>query len=134
MWATVAKYVGGKTLTAILVVGSGASLIWFWKHPEALQALWATLRGALAWIAFAIVLPWSMFLVTARVIKLESNTAGGIMLAGYLFVDALVAFWLADWHIDGTLTWVVVLLGFLSAGVYNFLVCEFVAERIEEAI
>ena len=32
-----------------------------------------------------------------------------------------------------TLTWMVLLLGFLSAGVYNFKVCEFQAERLDGA-
>lgn len=134
MWASLAKYVGGKTLTAILVVGTGASLIWFWKHPEALKALWATLKGVLAWLGFVAVFPWATFFVPGKVVRLESNRAAAAMLVGYLLVDVIVALWLADWSISGTLTWVVVVLGFLTAGVYNFLVCDFLAERLEESL
>lgn len=129
-----AKYIGGKTLTAILVVGTGASLIWFWKHPEALKALWATLKGVLAWLGFVAVLPWATFFVPGKVVRLESNRGAAAMLAGYVVVDVLVALWLADWSVSGTLTWVLVVLGFLTAGVYNFLVCDFLAERFEESL
>jgi len=134
MWAVLAKFVGGKILTAILVVASAASLIWFWKHPEALRALWATLKGVLAWMGFVVVLPWATFFIPARVVKLESNGAAAAMLIGYVLADALVAFWLGGWGFSGTLTWVVVLLGFLSAGIYNFLVCDFLAEHLEEPV
>lgn len=132
MWASLGKFVGGKAVTAILVVAGGASLIWFWKHPEALQAIWATLKGVLAWMGFVAVLPWATFFVPGRIVKLESNFAAGAMLGGYLIVDAFVAFWLGGWGFEGTLTWVVVLLGFLSAAVYNFLVCDHLAERLGE--
>ncbi len=132
MWASLGKFVGGKVLTAILIVSTGASLIWFWKHPEVLVALWENLKAVLAWMGFVIVLPWAMFFVPAKVIGLESNGAAAAMLIGYLVIDVVVAFWLADWRIGGALTWVVVLLGFLTAGVYNFLVCDYLAERFEE--
>ncbi len=131
MWAGIAQFVGGKVLTAILIVATAASLIWFWKHPESLRALWETIKDALAWIGFAIVFPWAMFFVPAKVIKLESNAAAAMMLIGFLAVDVLVAFWLSEWGIHGALTWVVAMLGFLSAGVYNFLVCDYLAERME---
>lgn len=120
-------------LTAILVVSSGASLIWFWRHPESLQAIWATMKGVLAWLGFVIVLPWSLCFATAKVVKLESNGAGAALLSGIVVLDVIVAFWLGGWGFSGVLTWVVVLLGFLSAAVYNFLVCDFLAERFGDA-
>lgn len=132
MWATLGKYVGGKVLTAILVVGAIMTTIWFWRHPEQLATIWAVIKFALAWIGFAIVFPWALFFVPAMVIRYESNAAGALMLLGYLLVDILMALWLAGWQVSGTLTWAVLLLGFLAAGVYNFLVCEFLATRAEE--
>jgi hypothetical protein len=131
MWATIGKFVGAKVLTALLVVSAGASLIWFWNHPEVLRALWAGLKGVLAWLGFVIVLPWSLFFVTVKVVKMESNQAAVALVLGFLAVDIIVALWLADWSITGALTWVVVLLGFLTAGVYNFLVCDYVADQLD---
>ena len=134
MWEAIGKYVGGKVLTAILVVSSAAGIIWFWKHPEQLQAIWQVIKYVLAWLGFAIVLPWALFFVPPWVMKKESNLAAGLMLAGYLALDVIAALLLAGIRGHGTLTWIVLLLGFGAAGVYNFLVCDFQAERIDESL
>ena len=60
-------------------------------------------------------------------------SVAGLMLAGYTIADALVAIWLmggAGGH--RALAWAVVLLGFLSAAVYNFKVCEYLTDLYEE--
>ena len=135
MWATIGKYVGGRVLTAVLVVGAAAGIIWFWRHPEDLTALWGVVKRVLAWLGFVIVLPWALFLVPPWVMKKESNLAAGLMLGAYLLLDVVVAFLLAGGvRGHGTLAWVVLLLGFGAAAVYNFLVCDFQADRIDESL
>ncbi|MFQ5490704.1 MAG: hypothetical protein ACE5GE_08290 [Phycisphaerae bacterium] len=135
MWESLGKYVGGKVLTALLVVSSAGGIIWFWKHPEQLETIWTVIKYVLAWLGFAIVLPWALFFVPAWVMKWESNLAGALMLIGYLAADVAVALFLAGGvRGHGTLTWIVLLLGFLSAGVYNFLVCDYQADRIDESL
>lgn len=134
MWATASKYIGGKVLSAILVVGVGSSLIWFWNHPDKAVALWEAVKGALLWIGFSAALPWGLFFVTAKVVKADSNAAGAGLLAFLMLIDVLVAFWLCGWSVPNTIAWVVLIVGFLAAGVYNFLVCDFVAEKIDDAI
>jgi hypothetical protein len=133
MWQTIGKYVGGKVLTAVLVVASAAGIIWFWKHPEQLQSLWRVIKYVLAWIGFVLILPWALFFVPRWVVSKESNLLAGMMLAGYLLLDIVVALFLAGVGGHGTLTWIVLLLGFLSAGVYNFLVCDYQAEKVDES-
>ena len=133
MWQAIGQYVGGKVLTAVLVVASAAGIIWFWKHPEQLQALWKVIKYVLAWMGFVIVLPWASWFVTAWVVRNDSNVAATLLLAGLLLLDVVVALFLAGVVGHNTLTWIVLLLGFLSAGVYNFLVCNYQAERIEES-
>ncbi|MCH8966320.1 MAG: MBOAT family protein [Planctomycetes bacterium] len=85
------------------------------------------------WIAFVLVLPWATFFVTPWCVSKESNAAAAIMLIAYVLIDALVALWLMG-GVGGHngLAWAVLLLGFLSAGVYNFKVCEYQAERAED--
>jgi hypothetical protein len=135
MWATIGKYVGGKVLTAVLVLGAAAGIIWFWRHPEQLETLWGVIKRVLAWLGFVIVLPWALFFVPAWVMKKESNLAAGLMLAAYLLLDVIVAFLLAGGvRGHGTLAWVVLLLGFGAAAVYNFLVCDFQADWIDESL
>jgi len=128
----IGKYVGGKVVTAVLVVASAGGVIWFWKHPEQLELIWSTLKYVVAWLGFVLVLPWATFFVTMWVVSKDSNLAAGLMLLAYLVADVLVAWWLmGTFGGHNALTWVVLMLGFLSAGVYNFKVCEYQADRIE---
>jgi len=133
MFATIGKYVGGKVLTALLAVGGVLSTIWFYNHPEHLQTIWSVLKGVLVWLGLVIVLPWAAFFVTGWVVKRESNAAAALLLIGLTGLDALFAFYLANWSVSGALTWMVLLLGFLTAGAYNFLVCDFQAARFEDS-
>lgn len=132
MLTAVGQYVGGKVVTAVLtasVIGAG---IWFWRHPEHLQTIWMTIKYVLAWLGFVLVLPWATFFVTSWVVKRENNAAAGLMLGGYLLADMGVAFWMVGTFSGiNALSWVVLILGFLSAGVYNFKACEYQAERVE---
>ena len=133
MLTALGKYVGGKVVTAILVVAGAGAVIWFWRHPEDLKTIWLTIKYVLVWLGFVLVLPWATFFVTPWIVGRESNMAAALMLAGYVVADAIVAIVLMDGvRGHGALTWMVVLLGFLSAGVYNFKVCEFQAGRLED--
>ena len=132
MMSVLARYIGGKVVTAILTVTVALIVIWYWRlDPEARAAIWSTARLTLLWIALAGAFPWALFFVPAWVLKAESNLASALVLVGYLLVDVLLALWLAGWHVSGTLAWAVMLFGFLCAGLYNHLVCDFLAERAE---
>ncbi|UCE59017.1 MAG: hypothetical protein JSU63_16430 [Phycisphaerales bacterium] len=133
MLEAIGKYVGARVVTALICVASAGGVIWFWKHPEHLEMIWQTLKFVVAWIGFVVVLPWATFFVTPWVTSKDSNAAAATMLIGYFLADIIVAWWLmGTFQGHGALTWVVLLLGFLSAGVYNFKVCEYVADRAEE--
>ena len=132
MIEAIGKYVGGKVLTAILVVSSAGAVIWFWKHPEQLETIWRTLKYAVAWLGFVLILPWATAFLTTWVVAKESNAAAAVLLLAYALADAVVAFCLIGGVTGlGTLSWVVLMLGFLSAGVYNLKVCEYQANRLE---
>jgi hypothetical protein len=134
MWASITKFVGAKVLSAILAVGVIGAAIYFWRNPDDLAAIWSSIKGAIAWLGFVIVLPWATFFVPVGVIKKESNRAAAGLLLGYLAVDAISAYWLAEWSFSNTLTWFVAVIGILAAGVYNYAVCDFIAERVDSAI
>jgi hypothetical protein len=135
MWQAIGKYVGGKVLTAVLVVASAAGIIWFWKHPEQLQAIWQVIKYVLAWMGFVLVLPWAAVFITVWAVRKDANWAAAALLIGLLVLDIAVALFLAGGASGhGTLTWIVLLLGFLSAGVYNFVVCNYQAERMEGSL
>lgn len=132
VFASLGKYLGGKVVTALLIVAVGLIGVYFWRNPDKLEDLWGTIRSSLIWLGFVAVLPWALFFMPGWILKFESNSAAAILLVAYLICDILMAMWLADWHIEGSLTWGVVIVGFLVAGIYNFLVCDSLAEWSDE--
>lgn len=133
MLTTLGQYITGKVVTFILVVSGAGAVIWFWRHPEQLETIWQTIKYVLTWLGFVVILPWAFFFVARWVVAKESNLAAALMLAAYVLADAIVALLLVG-GVSGHnfLTWMVLVLGFLSAAVYNFKVCEYQAERLEE--
>ena len=132
IFARIAGHVGGKVITAVLVLAVVIAGIWFWRHPDDAAAVWQAIKHALIWIGFAGVLPWALFFLPSMVLKTESNAMGALLLIGYLAADFLMAWWLAEWDIEGTLSWAVVVVGLLAAGLYNFVVCDQLAEWSED--
>jgi len=129
-----ARYVGGKTLGALLTVASILVIIWYWRQaPEDRDALWAMVRGTLIWLGFVAVFPWALFFVPARVARAESNLVSAALLAGYLAVEVVFALYLTGGRTGNTWQKAALILGFLCAAVYNFVVCEFLAGRSEDA-
>src|SRR5215470_1847234 len=131
MIEAIGKYVGGKVVTILCLLGAGLAGIWFWRHPEDLRSLWSIVKLSLAWIALAAVLPWSSFAIMGWILRFESNAAGAILLAAYSVVDIVAALWLAGWHIGGALAWTVVLVGWLAAAAYNYVICESLARQAD---
>lgn len=132
MLEPIAKYVGGRVLTILVVFGCACAGYWFYKHPEDLAAIWRVVKLTLVWLGFVLLLPWATFFVTQKVVAMESNGAAAVMLVGYLLADIAVGLWLAG-GVGGhnALVWMVWVVGFLAAGVYNFMACEYQAERLE---
>lgn len=134
MLESIGKYVGAKVLSALLIVSGVGAGIWFWKHPEQLTAIWSVLKSVLVWLGIVLVLPWAAYPVTRRIVAMESNRAAGALVLGLVVVDAVVALYLSGWTLPGTLSRLVLVLGLLSAGVYNFVVCDFQAGKLEDSV
>ena len=134
MFGTVGKYIGGKVLTAILVACVLWTSFYFYKNPEKMKVLFDSTKASVVWLGFVAALPWGLFFVPPLVVKADSNAAAAGMLGGYLVVDIFMAFWLAGWSFGGVLVCGLAILGFLLAAVYNFIVCDFLAEQAEETL
>lgn len=134
MLESVGKYVGAKVLSAILIVSSAGAGIWFWKHPEQLETIWSVLKSVLVWLGLVLVLPWASYPLTKKVVATDSNRAAIALIAGLFVADGLFALYLSGWSISGALARMVVVLGLLSAAVYNFIVCDFQAQRLEDSM
>lgn len=130
-----AQYVGGKIFSALLFVTLLMGAVWYWNLPaEARDAIWRIVQGAAVWTAFVAVMPWALFFVPPLVVKAERNWVSAVVLLAYLAADVGFALYLTGGHLGTTMPKGVLLVGFLSAGVYNFLVCEYLAGRAEDAI
>ncbi|GMV96762.1 MAG: hypothetical protein HRF43_06280 [Phycisphaerae bacterium] len=128
------RYLSGKVVGGLVAVCGLLIVIWYWRlTPDERAALWGTARGILIWTGCVAVLPWATFFVPVRVVRAESNLISALMLAGYLFADIGLALFLAGWSAPHAWQKMGLLLGFLCAAVYNFVVCEFVARKAEDA-
>jgi hypothetical protein len=56
-----------------------------------------------------------------------------LVLIGFLAVDVGLALYLAGGKVTQGWQWIALLLGFLCAALYNFVVCEFLARRAEDS-
>lgn len=131
MWEAIAKHVSGKVVGIIALFGCACAGYWFYRHPDDLQHLWMVTKYVFAWSAFVIVLPWPMFLVTRWVLSRDSNTANALMLGGYTIIDVIMALWMGGLE-HNALVWIIFIAGFLAALVYNFLVCEYQSNLLED--
>jgi hypothetical protein len=61
---------------------------------------------------------------------MESNAAEAAMVAIYTLPEAILLGWLFNWNIHGPTAWTFLVAGTLLAGVYNLLVCDWLAERL----
>jgi len=134
MIQSIARYVGAKVLTALLVVASAVVVIWYWRlAPEARAQMWEVVRGGMIWVGFVFVLPWALFFVPPRVVRAESNVVSALMLLGYLALDIGFALYLTAGSMGNAWQTGLMLLGFLCAATYNFVVCEYLADRSDNA-
>ncbi len=131
----IVKYLSGKVISAVLGIVAVVIIIWYWRLAPADRAtMWSVARGTLIWAGFVAVLPWATFFVPLRAVRAESNLLSALVLVGYLVVDAAMALYLTRGQVNQGWQWVALLLGFLCAAVYNFLVCEFLARRSEDSL
>jgi len=128
-----------KTLTVVLaVLAAGAAGYWVYQNPESVKAAGHVFTRSVLWIVVVAALPWSSFLFMRPLLDLQSKLQSaraaaavslGVIVAFWI-VDLLFAGYLAGWSFSGTLTWIVVLLGFAAAAAYNFVICESLARHV----
>lgn len=137
--AEIGKFVGAKVASAIIFLAVVAGGIWTWQNWDTVKAIGHIVKLALFWIVLVGGIPWSSYLFMRPVLQFQSrlqtaNIAAMVsvaMIGAFCVIDILLAFWLADWGFTGGFTWFVVMLGFLAAGAYNFVICESLARHAE---
>jgi hypothetical protein len=125
-----------KTVTGKVVAGAvtlavvAAGISWWQMDPATRQMLLSGTGKIVSWFGIMLLLPWATFFVTTWVARTESNAAGAAMVAIYTLAEALLLGWLFGWNIHGPTAWTFLVAGTLLAGVYNLLVCDWLAERL----
>ncbi len=133
------KFIGKKTAAALIGVAVVLGGVWCWQHPEEVKAFGHVFKVTLIWLGIVAALPWSSYLFMRPLLefqasRLSTSAAAGMsfcVIAGFWLIDIILAFYLADEPITGTFTWIVVLIGFLAAAAYNFVICESLARHAD---
>ncbi len=125
------KSITGKVVTGLVALAVVAGGISWWQMDERTRQMLAQGTGhVLLWLGVVLALPWASFFVIGRVARLESNLAGALLVLGYTLAETVLLAWLFQWRISGSAAWTFVLLGGLISGVYNLLVCDWIAEKV----
>lgn len=137
--ANIAKFIGAKVAAAIITVAVVAGGVWCYQNPEAVRTFGHVVKLTLLWLAIAAALPWTSYLYLRPLIRFQAerlstyaaSVLGAAVVVAYGLADIVLAFYLGDFTGAGTFTWIVLILGFLAAGAYNFVICESLARHIE---
>jgi hypothetical protein len=125
------KSITGRIVTGLVALGVVAAAVSWWQMDESTrQMLVSGTARILAWLGVVLAWPWASFAIIAWVARMESNAAGGLLVGVYSLAEVILLAWLFNWHIPGPAAWTFLLLGGLVAGVYNLLVCDWLAEKV----
>jgi hypothetical protein len=126
------KTVTGKVVSGIaglVIVLAGIS---WWRMDDATKHMLLAGTGKIvSWLGVVMLVPWATFFVIGWVARMEKNTAGAVLVAAYTCLEALFLAWLFEWRMPGPTAWSFFVVGALVAGVYNLLVCDWIAEKFE---
>jgi hypothetical protein len=125
------KSISGRIVTGLVALGVVAAGISWWQMDESTrQTLVSGTGRILAWFGIILAWPWVSFAIIARVARLDSNLAGGILVGSYTLAEVVLLAWLFHWHMPNSTAWTFLLLGGLVAAVYNILTCDWIAEKV----
>jgi hypothetical protein len=125
------KSLGGKIATGVISLAVvSAGLAWYETDPATKQQILTVSGHILGWVLLMLIVPWACFWLIAWVAKMESNTAGAILVLMLTIVEAVALAWLFAWSIHGAASWVLYVAAVLIAGVYNVLTCDWIAEKV----
>ena len=126
------KTVTGKVVAGAVALAVVAAGISWWQMDEATRQMLLSGTGKIvSWLLIVLLVPWATFFLTTWVAKRESNAAGAALVAGYTVLEALLLAKLFEWNVRTPTAWTFLVVGALFAGVYNLLVCDWLAEKLQ---
>ena len=126
------KTVTGKVVAGAVALAVVAAGISWWQMDEATRQMLLSGTGKIvSWLLIVLLVPWATFFLTTWVAKRESNAAGAALVAGYTVLEALLLAKLFEWNVRTPTAWTFLIVGALFAAVYNLLVCDWLAEKLQ---
>jgi hypothetical protein len=117
------KTLGWIALGVLILIG-----VWIYRLGEAGRGdLWNWVWRSGVWLAIVAAVPWSTKLFIRRVLDRSSNMASVALIGSLTAVDALAGMLLL-YHWPTGWWWLATLVVLAVAGVYNYLVSEYVSE------
>jgi hypothetical protein len=126
------KTVTGKVISGIaglVIVLAGIS--WWRMDPATKDMLLSGTGKIVSWGFVVLLIPWATFFVVGWIARLDTNAAGAALVFAYTLLEVLFLAWLFGWSLPGPTAWSFFAVGTLAAGVYNFFVCDWIAEKVE---
>jgi hypothetical protein len=120
------KVVGGIVSLVVMIAG-----ISWWRMDAGTKSwLLAGTGKIVSWFGILLLVPWATFFIIGWVAKMDKNAAGAVLVFVYTLIESLILLWLFDWRLPGATGWSFFVVGALVAGVYNLLVCDWIAEKL----
>jgi len=120
------KIVGGIVSLAVLTAG----ISWWRMDSQTKDMLLSGTGKIVSWFGIVLLVPWATFFIISWVAKMDKNAAGAVLVFVYTLIEALMLAWLFSWSFPGATAWSFFAVGTLVAGVYNLLVCDWIAEKL----
>src|SRR5207249_1103165 len=125
------KTITGKIASGVVAIAVVAAGISWWRMSEVERhQIVSGIGKLLGWFGVVLFVPWISFAVIAKVARMESNLAGGLLVGMFTIIEGALLLWLFGWHVNGATAWTFVIAGVLIAGVYNLLACDWIAEKV----
>lgn len=126
------KTIGVRVVTAVLVMAVLAGGILWWRMDDAAQsAILGRVGRILSWTVAVVAWPFVSFPLIGWVARRDSNAAGAALVAGYTILEAAALAWLFGFAIGTPAGWAGFAAATLAAGLYNLLVCDWIADRLQ---
>ena len=120
------KVVGGLVSLIVIV----AAISWWRMDDATKQTLLSGTGKIVSWFLIVILVPWATFFVIGWVRRMDTNAAGAALVFVYTVAEAALLAWLFEWRLPGSTAWTFFVVGVLVAGVYNLLICDWIAEKV----
>ena len=116
------KGIGGKVLSAVLVLGVAvAGYGWYEADPATRSMVISSVGKILGWFFAVVLIPWAGFMLIGWVAKMDSNAAGAALVAVLTLFEAAGLLWLFNFGLTGGAAWSLAIAAILMALVYNVL-------------